>query len=78
MLFGFAATVAVGFILTAAQTWTGKSSIKGLAVLGFITLWLIVRVCLFLSLVAETEVNQTILLYSAIVLQLLWWLGSIF
>ena len=28
MLFGFAATVAVGFILTAAQTWTGKASIK--------------------------------------------------
>ena len=77
MLFAFAATVAVGFILTAAQTWTGNASIKGLAVLGFITLWLIVRVCLAMSLVAENEINQSLFLYTAIALQLIWWLGSI-
>jgi uncharacterized protein involved in response to NO len=77
MLFGFAATVAVGFILTAAQTWTGKKSIKGLAVLSFITLWLIVRVCLAMSLVVDTQANQSLFLYTAITLQLLWWLGSI-
>ena len=77
ILFGFAATVAVGFILTAAQTWTGKASIKGLAVLSFITLWLIVRVCLAMSLVAENEINQSLFLYTAIALQLIWWLGSI-
>jgi uncharacterized protein involved in response to NO len=77
MIFGFAATVAVGFILTAAQTWTGKASIKGLPVLAFITLWLIVRVCLAMSLVVETKVSQSLFLYTAIALQLLWWLGSI-
>lgn len=77
MLFGFAATVAVGFILTAAQTWTGKASIKGLAVLSFITLWLIVRVCLAMSIVAVNEINQSLFLYTAIALQLIWWLGAI-
>jgi len=69
MIFGFAATVAVGFILTAAQTWTGKSSIKGLPVLAFIILWLVIRLCLW--------VNQPSAIYLAIILQTLWWLGAI-
>lgn len=29
MIFGFAASVAVGFLLSAAQTWTGVRSING-------------------------------------------------
>ena len=49
MIFGFGATVAVGFILTAAQTWTGQPSIKGLAVLAFIVLWLLIRVTLLIN-----------------------------
>ncbi len=69
MLFGFAATVAVGFILTAAQTWTGKPSIKGLPLLTLIVIWLLVRVCLL--------INQPAYIYSAIALQTLWWFGSI-
>lgn len=69
MIFGFGATVAVGFILTAAQTWTGQPSIKGLPVLGFIVLWLLIRVELFINL------PSTIIM--AIVLQSFWWLGSI-
>jgi len=70
MIFGFAATVAIGFLLTAAQTWTGKASIKGLSVLGFIVIWLLVRVCLLM--------NQPLFINLAIVLQTAWWLGSIF
>jgi len=69
MIFGFGATVAVGFILTAAQTWTGKPSIKGLAVLAFIALWLLVRINLLINL------PSTII--TAIILQSCWWLGSI-
>jgi uncharacterized protein involved in response to NO len=69
MIFGFAATVAVGFVLTAAQTWTGQPSIKGLAVLAFIGLWLMVRVALLVNL------PSTII--AAIILQSFWWLGSI-
>ncbi|ALO33839.1 ATP synthase F0 subunit A [Colwellia sp. MT41] len=70
MIFGFGATVAVGFILTAAQTWTGQPSIKGLPVLAFFTLWLLVRVALVINL------PSTIII--AMVLQSFWWLGAIF
>ena len=70
MIFGFGATVAVGFILTAAQTWTGQPSIKGLKVLAFIGLWLLVRVALLVNLPSTVIV--------AIILQSFWWLGSIF
>jgi len=69
MIFGFAATVAVGFVLTAAQTWTGQPSIKGLPVLAFIGLWLMVRVALLVNL------PNTII--AAIILQSFWWFGSI-
>ncbi len=69
MIFGFGATVAVGFILTAAQTWTGQPSIKGFPVLVFIALWLLVRVTLLVNL------PSTIIM--AIILQSVWWLGSI-
>ncbi|WP_019026509.1 NnrS family protein [Colwellia piezophila] len=69
MIFGFGATVAVGFILTAAQTWTGQPSIKGLPVVGFIAIWLLVRVALLVNL------PSTIII--AIVLQSCWWLGTI-
>lgn len=70
MIFAFGATVAVGFILTAAQTWTGQPSIKGLAVLAFVGLWLLVRVALL--------INSPSTIIVAIVLQSFWWLGSIF
>jgi len=69
LLFGFAATVAVGFILTAAQTWTRQPSLKGLPLLTFILIWLTVRVFLL--------INQPVFIYSAMVLQTLWWLGLI-
>jgi uncharacterized protein involved in response to NO len=69
MVFGFGATVAVGFILTAAQTWTGQPSIKGLPVLTFIVLWLLVRVTLL--------INTPNSIFLGVVLQSLWWLGSI-
>ena len=69
MIFGFAATVAVGFILTAAQTWTGQPSIKGLPVLAFIIIWLLVRVALL--------INSPSAFMVAVTLQTLWWLGSI-
>ncbi len=69
MIFGFAATVALGFILTAVQTWTGTASIKGRAVLAFIALWLLIRVLLF--------INTTSTFFIAVTLQTLWWLAAI-
>lgn len=43
MIFGFATTVAFGFLLTAAQTWTGVRSITSWKLGIAITLWLVAR-----------------------------------
>ncbi len=48
MIFGFAATVAMGFLLTAAQTWTGVRSINGWKLGLVVVFWLLARFC-FLS-----------------------------
>lgn len=40
MLFGFAAAVVAGFLLTAVQNWTGLPSLKGGPLLGLVGLWL--------------------------------------
>ena len=69
MLFGFGATVAVGFILTAAQTWTNLPGLKGAPVAGLVVIWLAVRVCLYLG--GEP------LFITAIIAQAVWWLSAI-
>ncbi|MBZ9558796.1 MULTISPECIES: NnrS family protein [Modicisalibacter] len=43
MLFGFAAAVVVGFLLTAVRNWTGQPGIAGLPLLGLAALWLAAR-----------------------------------
>jgi len=70
MIFGFAATVAVGFVLTAAQTWTKLPSLSKGWVLALITLWLIVRLGLYM--------NSSAWLITAITAQFLWWLLTLF
>lgn len=69
MLFGFAATVAVGFLLTAVQTWTGQASITGKPCLALILLWCGSRAAIW--------INTDISIYIAILLQCLWWAGVI-
>ena len=69
MVFGFAATVAVGFLLTAVQTWTGKPSLQGTSLLPLIILWIGIRAGLY--------INSDISISIAIVLQSLWWLMAI-
>ncbi|WP_280546946.1 NnrS family protein [Halomonas sp. 11-S5] len=44
MLFGFAAAVVAGFLLTAVQNWTGLPSLKGGRLLALVGLWLAGRV----------------------------------
>lgn len=44
MLFGFAAAVVVGFLLTAVRNWTGLASLSGGPLLGLVVLWLVGRV----------------------------------
>jgi len=60
MLFAFAATVIVGFLLTAVQTWSGVRSLHGkkLAILVFI--WLLARVALLLPLYFPTWLIVTL------------------
>lgn len=49
MLFGFAGAVIVGFLLTAAQTWTGQTGIKGTKLAFIFGLWALARVALLVG-----------------------------
>ncbi|MBT2771134.1 NnrS family protein [Halomonas sp. ISL-60] len=44
MLFGFAAAVVAGFLLTAVRNWTGLPSLNGWPLLGVVVLWLSARI----------------------------------
>jgi uncharacterized protein involved in response to NO len=48
MLWGFIATIAVGFLLTAGANWTGRNPIQGNPLAGLLGLWLIARICFLL------------------------------
>ena len=48
MLFGFAVAVIAGFLLTAAQNWTGIQTPSGPALAALFLLWLAGRVSFFL------------------------------
>ncbi|WP_245961424.1 NnrS family protein [Thalassotalea euphylliae] len=69
MIFGFAATVAIGFILTAVQTWTSSPSISGRPVMALVAIWVMVRALLWYNTISS--------LAFAIALQSLWWLAII-
>ncbi|MBH0027058.1 MULTISPECIES: NnrS family protein [unclassified Pseudoalteromonas] len=73
MLFGFAGVVAVGFLLTAAQTWTGVPSISGKALMWLTFIWLAARLAFFVILPDIAHFN----LYGVLTLQVIWWLGAI-
>jgi len=44
MIFGFAAAVIAGFLLTAVRNWTGRPTPTGVLLGGLVTLWLLARV----------------------------------
>jgi uncharacterized protein involved in response to NO len=44
MLFGFAAAVIVGFVLTAGKAWTGLATPRGALLAGLATVWLAARI----------------------------------
>lgn len=62
MLWGFVATIAVGFLLTAAATWTGINPLKGRLLAIVCSLWLVSRIgylaggitAFYIAAVAET------------------------
>ena len=43
MLWGFVATIAVGFLLTAGANWTGRNSLRGNALAALCLVWLAAR-----------------------------------
>lgn len=69
MIFGFGATVAVGFILTAVQTWAGRPSVSKKPLVVLILLWVLMRLAIW--------VNTLDSIYFAIGLTALWWLSVI-
>lgn len=66
MIFGFALTVAVGFLLTAVQTWTGQRSLHGWGLILLTACWLMARVGLW-------QTDNVWLLLGAIC-QSIWWI----
>lgn len=66
MLFGFGALIAAGFLLTAAQTWTGVSGLKGGTLVLLCVIWLLARLVPFVAF------NHGIIIL--LILQTLWWL----
>lgn len=47
MIFGFALAVVAGFLLTASQVWTGRSTLTGPPLVGAVGLWLLARIGTF-------------------------------
>lgn len=68
MFFAFTLTIAVGFLLTAVQTWTGLKSLQGLSLIGLTVIWLGIRCLLLLD-----QASIPGLLTLVLVLQTLWW-----
>ncbi|SAL84178.1 NnrS family protein [Caballeronia choica] len=44
MVFGFAASIVAGFLLTAVRAWTGRDTVKGAPLAALAALWLVARV----------------------------------
>lgn len=73
MLFGFAGVVVAGFLLTAAQTWTGVASISGKPLMWLSLIWLSARLAFFIVVPNIDQFN----LYGVLILQVVWWLSVI-
>ncbi|MBO6784661.1 MAG: NnrS family protein [Alphaproteobacteria bacterium] len=50
MLFGYAAAVLAGFLLTAIPNWTGRLPLQGWPLIGLVALWLLGRAAMFFPL----------------------------
>lgn len=49
MLWGFIATIAVGFLLTASATWTGHNPLKGAPLAALCVLWVVARLAFLVN-----------------------------
>ena len=75
LVFGFAAAIIVGFLLTAVQTWTGRPSISGKPLAGLLLVWLAARCSWLLAtpLWLLIPLNLLFLLLAALVMARLLW-----
>jgi uncharacterized protein involved in response to NO len=60
MLFGFAATIMIGFLLTASQTWTGNRTINGKPLAALVILWLSARILMAFPLLSSSVLIMVI------------------
>lgn len=51
MVFGFAAAVIAGFLLTAVRNWTGRPTLSGLPLAGLWAAWLVARIAMLVDAV---------------------------
>lgn len=49
MIFGYAAAIIAGFLLTAVRNWTGRETLRGGGLAGLVALWLAGRILPFLA-----------------------------
>ena len=78
MLFGFAAGVVAGFLLTAVRAWTGLDTARGPLLGGLACLWLAARVLVWLAPYEVFAVVDMLLLpaVGAVLLRVLWRAGN--
>ncbi len=69
MTFGFGGAVAIGFLLTAVQTWTGNRSAHGSHLMLLTVFWIAARIAFLIM--------PESLVWISIVLQITWWCLSI-
>jgi uncharacterized protein involved in response to NO len=72
MFFGFTLMIAVGFLLTAVQTWTGLKSLQGHSLISLSLIWIAIRLLLL-----QDQITFPWLLQTIIFLQIIWW-GIVF
>lgn len=72
MFFGFTLMIAVGFLLTAVQTWTGLKSLQGHSLISLCIIWIAIRLLLL-----QDQSTFSGLLEIIMVLQIMWW-GIVF
>ncbi|WP_299005379.1 NnrS family protein [uncultured Shewanella sp.] len=78
MMYGFAAAIAMGFLLTAAQTWTGVPSLSGKYLMLLSFFWLLARILFFVKFPHNSLMDHNTNLFLVVLFQGMWWLGGIF
>lgn len=73
MIFAFTLTIAIGFLLTAVQTWTGLKSLHGYSLIFLSSIWLVIRFLLLLN-----PIEYSGLVMAIMTLQATWWLIALF